>query len=86
MHFVYILLDKKGKLYAGYSSNLKKRIQDHNYKRVETTKVYEEPKLVWYCAFHNKKVALDFEQYIKKGSGHAFVRKHLIDCSAERGT
>ncbi|MBI4068193.1 GIY-YIG nuclease family protein [Candidatus Kaiserbacteria bacterium] len=78
MHYVYLLHDEEGKLYVGYSSDLKKRLQDHKYKRVNTTKTYEEPSLVWYCAFKNKKAALDFEKYLKAGSGHAFAQKHLV--------
>ena len=35
-------------------------------------------KLKWYCAFDNKKKALDFEKYLKQGSGFAFARKHLL--------
>ena len=79
MHYIYLLQDEQGKLYVGYSGDLKKRIQDHKYKRVTTTKIYREPSLIWYCAFKNKKVALDFETYLKVGSGHAFARKHLIN-------
>ncbi len=78
MHYVYILQDEREKLYVGYSGDLKKRIQDHKYKEVSTTKIYKEPRLIWYCAFVSKKRALDFEKYLKVGSGHAFTRKHLI--------
>ena len=77
MHYVYILRDSNGKLYVGYSSDLKRRLKDHKYKTVATTKTYEEPSLVWYCAFVSKREALDFERYLKSGSGHAFMRKHL---------
>jgi predicted GIY-YIG superfamily endonuclease len=34
-------------------------------------------KLVWYCVFTTKKQAIDFEMYLKQGSGFAFARKHL---------
>ena len=78
MYYVYILQDEKEKLYVGYSSDLKRRIKDHTYKEVSTTKVYKKPQLIWYCAFQNKKIALGFERYLKAGSGHAFARKHLI--------
>ncbi|MDP2655357.1 MAG: GIY-YIG nuclease family protein [bacterium] len=79
MHYVYLLQDEQEKLYVGYSGDLKKRLYDHKSKRVNTTRVYKEPVLIWYCAFKNKKVALDFEKYLKVGSGHAFMRKHLLD-------
>ena len=78
MHYVYTLRDVDGKLYVGYSADLRKRFKDHQYKGVVTTRTYKEPKLVWYCAFVDKKRALDFERYLKGGSGHAFVRKHLV--------
>ncbi|MBI4088595.1 GIY-YIG nuclease family protein [Candidatus Kaiserbacteria bacterium] len=80
MYYVYLLQDERGELYVGYSSDLKKRIQDHTYKKVTTTKIYKGPLLIWYCAFKNKKAALDFEKYLKVGSGHAFARKHLVNC------
>lgn len=78
MQYVYILRDEQGKLYVGYSSNLKQRMQDHQYKEVVTTKIYNKPKLLWYCGFTDKKRALDFERYLKAGSGRAFAKKHLI--------
>ncbi len=78
MHYVYILQDGRNKLYVGYSSDLKKRLKDHQYGAVATTKSYKVPQLVWYCAFRQKKKALDFEKYLKVGSGHAFTKKRLI--------
>ena len=78
MYYVYILQDTRKKLYIGYSADLKKRITDHAYGLVATTKKYRIPQLVWYCAFVDKKNALHFEKYLKVGSGHAFVRKHLV--------
>ena len=78
MYYVYILEDERKKLYFGYSSNLKERIKDHRYKAVATTKIYQEPCLIWYCAFVDKKKALEFEKYLKVGSGHAFAKKHLV--------
>jgi len=78
MYYVYILQDERAKLYVGYSNDLKQRLKYHQYKEVATTKAYHEPRLVWYCAFRNKKTALDFEKYLKAGSGHAFAKKHLL--------
>lgn len=78
MHYVYILKDETDKNYVGYSNNLKDRMYSHAHKRVSTTKIYKEPELIWYCAFINKKKALEFEKYLKKGSGHAFMNKRLV--------
>jgi predicted GIY-YIG superfamily endonuclease len=79
MFYVYILKSKKdGSYYKGITENLKKIIYDHNHgsNKYSSTKVPFE--LVWYCAFRDKKKALDFEKYIKQGSGFAFTNKRLI--------
>lgn len=78
MHYVYFVTDLRNKLYVGYSRDLKKRLQYHKGGNVNTTKGYQELKLIWYCAFLDKKKALDFEKYLKVGSGHAFARKCLV--------
>lgn len=78
MHYVYLLQDTSGKFYIGYSHDLKRRLQEHEQGMVDTTSIYRESKLVWYCAFTNKKKALDFEKYLKAGSGYAFAKKRLI--------
>jgi putative endonuclease len=78
MHYVYVLKDERQKVYVGYSHDLKKRLEYHRAGEVVTTKTYTEPQLVWYCAFRDKKKALDFENYLKAGSGHAFLRKRFI--------
>ncbi|OGG51491.1 hypothetical protein A3C18_02835 [Candidatus Kaiserbacteria bacterium RIFCSPHIGHO2_02_FULL_54_11b] len=78
MHYVYILRDDDGDVYKGYSDNLKKRLQYHKSGDVQSTRKYKDLKLIWFCAFRDKKRALDFEKYLKEGSGHAFARKRLI--------
>ena len=77
MYYVYLLADVDKRFYIGYSHDLRKRLKYHESGDVTTTKKYHQPKLVWYCAFTNKKKALDFEKYLKVGSGHAFAHKHL---------
>jgi len=78
MHYVYVLQDMSGKSYIGYSHNLKRRLSEHESQMVRTTSGYGKISLKWYCAFSNKKKALDFEKYLKKGSGNAFAKRHLI--------
>jgi len=35
-------------------------------------------RLIFYAAFESKLKALQFEKYLKTGSGYAFKNKHLI--------
>ena len=79
MYYVYILKNSEtGEFYTGFSEDLKTRLKSHREKTVKTTKGKGEYKLIWYCAFKAKSQALDFERYLKHGSGHAFMHKRLV--------
>ena len=79
MYYVYILKNSQtGECYTGFSADLKTRLKSHQGKTVKTTKGAGYYKLVFYSAFETKIKALDFETYLKHGSGHAFARKRLV--------
>ena len=79
MHYVYLL--QSGALadqrYVGVTSDLKRRLADHNAGKSPHTSKYVPWKLVTYVAFSDKQKAATFEHYLKSGSGHAFARKRL---------
>ncbi len=79
MYYVYILQSQKDdSYYKGITEDLKKRIYDHNHGSNKYSSTKAPLELVWYCAFKNKNKALDFEKYIKHGSGFAFIKKHIL--------
>ena len=79
MHYVYLLQSEKdSSYYVGSTSDLKKRLQEHNRGDMKYTSSKMPHELIWYCAFRSKKKALDFEKYLKQGSGFAFARKRLV--------
>lgn len=78
MYYVYILRLRNNTYYLGFSSDLKTRIEAHVEGAVSQTKNFRPFKLMHYSAFINKRKALDFEKYLKTGSGFAFRNKHLI--------
>ncbi len=79
MFYVYILRSKKdGSYYTGVSEDLNQRIKDHNWHLVKYSSSKAPFELAWFCGFKNKRKALDFEKYLKQGSGFAFRNKHLI--------
>jgi len=79
MYYTYILhSSKSGILYYGYTSDLIKRVKEHNSGNSPATKPHQPWKLVWYCAFPTAKQAKDFELYLKSGSGKAFTKKRLV--------
>lgn len=78
MYYVYILRLKDGSYYHGYSDNLEQRLRVHQQGIVSSTKNFRPVELVFYGAFSSKRKALEFERYLKSGSGFAFRNKHLI--------
>jgi putative endonuclease len=81
MWYVYILrsVERPGQDYTGATENLRERIKAHNEGRSPHTAKYKPRKLLWYCAFRDKQLALAFEAYLKSHSGRAFAKKRLIE-------
>ncbi|MEM1084612.1 MAG: GIY-YIG nuclease family protein [Verrucomicrobiota bacterium] len=79
MHYVYLIRSKisPDQTYIGDTDDLKARIKARNNGQGGTTAKSKPWKLETYLAFSGKKQALDFEAYLKSGSGHAFARKRL---------
>jgi len=80
MRYVYIIRSSifPDQIYKGSTCNLKDRLQRHNRGEVSYTSKYRPWKIVFYAAFNDEARANKFEQYLKTGSGVAFLRKHLI--------
>ena len=76
--YVYILKCKDGSIYTGCTNNLENRIKRHNLGQVLSTKNNLPVKIVTYVAFTDKYRAYSFERYLKKGSGRAFSKRHLV--------
>jgi len=72
MWYVYVLKNKWEKLYIGYSSDLKRRVAEHN---------REHPgyKLVYYEAYNESELASKREYDLKKfGGAWRSLRKRIL--------
>ena len=80
MYYVYILRSQinPGKIYTGYTNDLKMRLHIHNQGGCKHTSQYGPWKIEWYCAFNDKLKAMRFEKYLKSSSGKAFSNKRFI--------
>lgn len=91
MWYVYILRSQAfpSQEYTGVTSDLKRRLQEHNQGRSAHTKKFSPWRVIWYCAFPDKHQALEFENYLKSHSGRAFAKKRLCrnqpNMTAEEG-
>ncbi|MFH1826332.1 MAG: GIY-YIG nuclease family protein [bacterium] len=77
-YFVYIIRGKKGGTYTGFTTDLQRRLKEHNDNLGGYTKGKGPWTLVWYCVFRDRQMAENFEMYLKAGSGYAFACKRLI--------
>ena len=79
MTYVYMLqsISHPEQRYTGLTTDLDKRLAAHNAGQSSHTAKYCPWKLVGYLAFFDKDKALDFEKYLKSGSGRAFAEKRL---------
>lgn len=78
MFYIYILKSlKDSKLYTGFSSNLRKRIKEHDSGNVISTKNRRPLELVYYEAYQNKVSALKREKFLKTTKGKMQLRKQI---------
>lgn len=78
MYYTYVLKSQKGgKLYTGYTRNLRKRVSEHNNKKVFSTKGRGPFRLIYYEACINEDDAKDREVYLKSGMGKRFIKNRL---------
>ena len=79
MFYTYILKSiKDGKLYIGYTSDLKRRIFEHNAKTELSTKNRTPFQLVYYEAYLSEKDAKLREHNLKRFSGSYIHLKKRI--------
>ena len=80
MFYVYLIqsIMRPEECYVGFKEDLKARFQDHNSGKSIHTNKFKPWKLVEYFAFSNLETAQDFENYLKSGSGRAFLKRHFL--------
>ncbi|MDP3994254.1 MAG: GIY-YIG nuclease family protein [bacterium] len=76
--YVYILYNPKNDfIYIGYSTNLKKRFEEHLSGQSKSTKGYLPIKLIHYEAYSNMKDAKRREKYLKTNHGKTTLKTML---------
>src|SRR5262249_8420035 len=86
MKCVYLLqsLSVPTQRYVGVTRNLVERLRAHNSGASSHTSKYLPWKVVIYLSFQDDRRALEFERYLKTGSGQAFVNKRLCRSSCDK--
>ncbi len=79
MYCVYSIqsqIDPK-RYYIGITTDVTRRLEEHNAGKSVYTIKYKPWKLVTYVAFGDRFKAKEFETYLKTGSGRAFCKRHF---------
>lgn len=81
MYYVYILFSEKdGKLYTGFTPDLKERIKKHNSGYVLATKNRRPLKLIYYESYSTELDAKRREKFLKGGKGKEELKIQLKNC------
>ena len=78
MYYVYVLRSKKDdNFYIGYTSDLDRRIDEHNQGISKSTAHRRPFELVYYEACRSIKDAMHREKYLKSTYGHRYLKNRL---------
>jgi len=77
MFYTYILKNKNNKLYTGYTTDLRKRLKEHNEKKSNYTSYTGPYELIYYEACLNKDDARSREIFLKSGYGKRYINVRL---------
>ena len=78
MYFVYILRSKKdNKNYTGFTTNLKKRVAEHNEGQVVSTKYRRPLELIYFEGCLDARDARRRETYLKTTYGKRYVKNRI---------
>ena len=79
MFYVYILKLGNGQLYTGYTSDLKRRIREHQAGKVKSTSKRMPLELIHYEAYMLESDARRRERYLKTTEGKRLLKQQIRD-------
>jgi len=78
MFYVYVLRSQKdGKLYTGFTKDLRERIKRHNLGETRATNWRLPVELIYYEAYRDERDAKKRELFLKGGRGRELIKKQL---------
>ena len=79
LHFVYSIQSEINPehYYIDITTDIERRLSEHNSGKSIHTNKFRPWKITAYVAFADELKAINFEIYLKTGSGRAFCKKHF---------
>lgn len=84
MFYVY-LLQSNSRIYVGITTDLKRRLKEHNLGQNVSTKAYLPWEIIFYEAYSNEQDAHRREHYLKTTQGRQTIRR-MLRCTLENST
>jgi len=75
---VYALVSRQNRIYVGMTASLSRRLADHNYGRVFSTKGFRPWQVLYQEECGERKNARIREKYLKSGAGKEFLKTKLL--------
>ncbi len=75
--YTYVLRCADGRLYTGYTQDLRARMKEHQSGNVPTTRIRLPVTLVYYEACLAEAAAVAREKQLKTGFGKAYLKRRL---------
>ncbi|MBX2872819.1 MAG: GIY-YIG nuclease family protein [Saprospiraceae bacterium] len=83
MYYVYVLKSQNHwRFYVGMTSNIARRLDEHNKGRTRSTKGYRPWILFFTESYPSREEARSREKYLKSGSGKEFIKEKWSRSSA----
>jgi putative endonuclease len=77
-YITYVLQSKiDNNFYVGYTTNLNKRLTEHNSGKVQSTNSRRPLKVIYYEVCFNQTDALHREKYLKSSYGKRYIKNRL---------
>jgi putative endonuclease len=77
MYVVYVLKDKKDKLYKGLTNNLARRLGEHKSGHTKTTSNMQDLRVVYTEEYLTFEEARAREKYFKTAAGRRFLKLRI---------
>jgi putative endonuclease len=77
MFVVYILKNNQGKIYIGSTSDLNRRLEEHNITGTGFTSKYRPWVVIHTESFQSRPQAMKREKYLKTGAGRDWIKINI---------
>jgi putative endonuclease len=84
-YFVYVLRNNESRLYVGFTSDLDKRVQQHQEEKAGWTRGRGPWELVYYETYTDRSLAMSRERSLKSGRENEELRKVISRLNGRAG-